>query len=271
MNKTTLYTDISTVYLSAFDKESNEIVEDDITREHAPNGDYIDIVGLYEEYPVVKIIYNTMTWGTNTEGEKSHLTVAEYNFETKNYLETSLLNENGSFSEENTNSSHAKNNDIQIINHYGENVYEGEGTANTYIYNFVEDSFSSLENSSVNYFVGNRNQLFALENVNDEVYLREFNQTGQEVINEVVLNSEFLLDLQEGHPFIITEIINNQLFIIQTPMPETQESGIPPSKLQVFDIETGENLLFGEFEYDNNSEFDAPQGMINAIGQMSDF
>ncbi len=35
MNKTTLYTDISTVYLSAFDKESNDIVEDDITREHA--------------------------------------------------------------------------------------------------------------------------------------------------------------------------------------------------------------------------------------------
>ena len=271
MNETTLYTDTSTVYLSALDKESNEIVEDEVTREHAPDGDYIDIIGLHEEYPVVKILYNTTTWGTNTEGEKSHLTVGEYNFETKNYSETSLINENGSFSGENTNTSLAKNNDIQIINHYGNNVYEGEGTANSYIYNFAEDSFSPLENSPVNYFVGNNNQLFTLENVDDEVFLREFNQTGQEVINEVALNAEFPLDLQGEYPFIIKKIINNQLFVIQTPMPETQGPEIPPSELYVFDIETGENLLFGKFEYDNNSEFDAPQGMIDAIGQMSDF
>ena len=88
------YMNHSTVYLNALNKETNESTENEIARENYPDGDYVNIVGMYEEYPVVKILYNTSTWNMDT-GEKSKLTVGEYNFETKDYSENSLLNEDG--------------------------------------------------------------------------------------------------------------------------------------------------------------------------------
>lgn len=269
--------DASAVYLSILNKENNEIVKDKVKRENYPEADQVEIVGMYEEYPVVKILYSTSTWAIDYSDEKGNLSVGEYNFETKNYTETSLLSENGMFYDYNSNVYNAKNNEIQIITHDRNdyyNEYEETNEANdptAYIYNFVENSLTPLKDPTVDYFIGNSNQLFALKVEGDETFLRQYNQTGEEVENEVLLNLETPINLYEEYPPLIAEIIDDQLFIVQSTMPEAPTQKILPSILQVFDVHSGENLLTGKINYDTASEVNATEGYVHSIGQMSDF
>src|SRR5699024_8204615 len=61
MNDVNYYVDYSTVYLSTLNKETNEMIEDTIQRESELDSDNISIIGMYEEYPVVKILYSIST------------------------------------------------------------------------------------------------------------------------------------------------------------------------------------------------------------------
>lgn len=273
-NETNYAIDTSTVYLNALNKETNEMVEDEVNRQDHPDGDYINIIGMYEEYPTVKIIYDISTWHSNNTGEKSHLTVGEYNFETKNYSETALLNEEGNFSGFGSDRDNAKNNDLQLIQFHETEIYDEmnpPSQPSTYLYDFVEDKLSPLENSTANYFIGNENQLFALENEGEEVFLREYSQTGEEVINEVALDLETPLNLNAGYPSLLTEVSDNQLVIVQSAVAEMPNQEVQPTDVQVFDIRTGESLLTGTIDFDPESEVNPTEAVINAIGQMSDY
>lgn len=272
------YMNHSTVYLNALNKETNESTENEIARENYPDGDYVNIVGMYEEYPVVKILYNTSTWNMDT-GEKSKLTVGEYNFETKDYSENSLLNEDGGFSEYGTTPYSLKNNELQIIHHYENETYNttnapnvqiNPSVPNAYVYDFVEDTLLPLENSKTNYFVGNGNQLYTLEN-EEEVLLREHDQTEQKIINEIPLEFDFSLNLQEEYPTFLTEVVNDQLFVIQNEADKNNGMSLLSSNFQVFDIHSGESLLTGKIDYDTESEVNATEATINLVGSMSDF
>jgi len=273
MNDVNYYVDYSTVYLSTLNKETNEMIEDTIQRESELDSDNISIIGMYEEYPVVKILYSISTWASESNGEKSKLTIGEYNFETKTYSEDSLLNEEGSFYEHNSNSYNVKNNKIQIIdysgNEYEENEIPSEPTV--YIYNFVEDTLSPFETTATNSFIGNQDQLYTLENEGEKIFLRHYDQTGEEIQNEVLLENEFPLNLYEGERILLSEIINNQLFIVQSAVDEISGQEVLPTDLQVFDLHSGESLLTGKIEYDKDSKVNATEGYIYSINQKSNF
>ena len=271
------FVDASTVHLNILNKETNEEISEKVEREHYPEGDQVNLVGLYEEYPVVKILYTTTSWNPEYSVEKSNLSVGEYNLETKNYKETSLMNENGDFYDYNSNFYKAKNNKIQIINYSPYVVYDeheeinDSNGATSYLYNFVEDTFTPLKDSMAKYFIGNDNQVFSLTNEGEELILRQYNQTGEKVEQETVLDNESPINLYEEDLYSITEIIDDQLFIAQSATDERSNQGIPPTDLQVFDLHSGEKLLTGKIEYDTDSEVNALEGYIHSIGQMSDY
>ena len=267
------YIDSSTVYLSTLNKETNEIIEDTVKRENYPDGDHINIVGMYEEYPVVKILYSVSTWNVDHSGEKSSLTVGEYNFETKDYSENSLLNEDGSLYEYASTAYNAKNNEMQIIHHYGNDTYENTNTPSepsAYVYNFVEDTLSPLETTTANYFIGNNNELYTLENEGEDIFLRQYDQTEQEIENEVALETEFPLHLYSEYP-LLTEVIDDQLFVVQSAADEMSGQGALPTDFQVFDMHSGENLLTGKIAYNTDSEVNITEATILSLFQKSDF
>ncbi|SHE66745.1 hypothetical protein SAMN02745249_00881 [Atopostipes suicloacalis DSM 15692] len=271
------YVDASTVHLNILNKETNEEISEKVERENYPEGDQVDIVGLYEEYPVVKILYTTTSWNSEYSVEKSNLSVGEYNLETKNYKETSLLNDNGNFYDYSSNFYKAKNNKIQIINYYPYNVYDepeetnGSNGPTSYLYHFVEDTFIPLKDSMAKYFIGNDNQVFSLTNEGEELILRQYNQTGEKVEQETVLDNEFPISLYEEDQYPIVEVINDRLFIAQSATDEISDQKILPTDLQVFDLHSGESLLTGKIDYDTASEVNALEGYIDSIGKMSDF
>lgn len=273
LNDSEYYVDTSTVYLSALDKETNEVTEDIVKREKDFNGDYINIIGMYEEYPVVKILYSTSTWTPDRPGEKSNLSVGEYNFETKNYSEHSLLSKDGGFYEYGSSSYIAKNNEIQIIQHYGNEVYEttASNETGTYVYSFVEDTLSPLDPTTTNYFIGNSNQLYTLEYEGEEVLLKQYDQTGQELKTEVVLDPESPLHLNGEYPELLAEIIDDQLFVIQNAVAEIDNQGVKPTDFQVFDLYSGESLLTGKINYNKNSEVTITEAAILSLAQKNDF
>ena len=266
ISDTNYFVDNSTIYLNALNKETKETVEDTIQRESDPASDSVNIIGMHEEYPVVKILYSTSTWTTDSLGEKSNLSVGEYNFETKTYSEESLLNEEGSFYAYNSDPYNIKNNKVQIIRHDG-----NEDHPTAYIYNFIEDTLSPFQTTATNSFVGNKDQLYTLENEGEEILLRQYDQTGQKIENEVALENELPLNFYEEEAILLSEVINDQLFIVQSTINERLEQDIPPTKLQVFDLHSGKNLLTGKIEYDTDSKVNATEGYIHSIGQMSDF
>src|SRR5699024_3685988 len=169
------YVDASTVHLNILNKETNEEISEKVERENYPEGDQVDIVGLYEEYPVIKILYTTTSWNSEYSVEKSNLSVGEYNLETKNYKETSLLNDNGNIYDYNSNFYKAKNNKNQIINYYPYNIYDKPEETNrsngptSYLYHYVEDTFIPLKDSMAKYLNRNDNQVFSLTNEGEEL------------------------------------------------------------------------------------------------------
>src|SRR5699024_11175310 len=239
------FVDASTVHLNILNKETNEEISEKVERENYPEGDQADIVGLYEEYPVVKILYTTTSWNPEYSVEISKLSFGEYNLETNNYKETSLLNENGDFYDYISNFYKAKNNKIQIINYSPYVVYDeheeinDSNGATSYLYNFVEDTFTPLKDSMAKYFIGNDNQVFSLTNEGEELILRQYNQTGEKVEQETVLDNEFPISLYEEDQYPIVEVINDRLFIAQSATDEISDQKILPTDLQVFDLHSG--------------------------------
>lgn len=263
----------STLCLKTLNKETNEIVEDTVQRESELNSDSINIISMYEEYPVIKILYNLSTWPSETTGEKSKLTIGEYNFETKAYSEETLLSEEGSFYDANSNLYNAKNNKLQIIYRFGSESEEFEDSAEptAYIYNFIEGTLSPFETTATSSFVGNQDQVYTLENEGEQVLLRHYNQTGQEIENEVILENSFPLNLYGDETVLLAEVINDQLFIVQSAVEELHEQDISPTDLQIFDLHSGESLLTGKIEYDTEHEVNAIEGQIYSIDQLSAF
>src|SRR5699024_7950596 len=191
------------IYLNALNKETKETVEDTIQRESDPASDSVNIIGMHEEYPVVKILYSTSTWTTDSIGKKSNLSVGEYNFETKTYSEESLLNEEGSFYAYNSDPYNIKNNKVQIIRHDG-----NEDHSTTYIYNCIQDALYPFQPTATNCFVGNKGQLYTLDNEGEEILLRQYDQTCQQSENEVDLENELPLNFYEEEAIILSEVIN---------------------------------------------------------------
>src|SRR5699024_2267660 len=159
-----------------------------------------------------------------------------------------LLNDNGNIYDYNSNFYKAKNNKIQIINYYPYNIYDepeetnGSNGPTSYLYHFVEDTFTPLKDTMAKYFIGNDNQVFSLTNEGEELILRQYNQTGEKVEQETVLDNEFPISLYEEDQYPIVEVINDQLFIAQSATDEISDQKILPTDLQVFDLHSGESL-----------------------------
>ena len=101
--------------------------------------------------------------------------------------------------------------------------------------------------------------------------LREHDQTEQKIINEIPLEFDFSLNLQEEYPTFLTEVVNDQLFVIQNEADKNNGMSLLSSNFQVFDIHSGESLLTGKIDYDTESEVNATEATINLVGSMSDF
>src|SRR5699024_10276001 len=138
-------------------------------------------------------------------------------------------------------------------------------------YNFIEDTLSPFQTTATNSFVGNKDQLYTLENEGEEILLRQYDQTGQKIENEVSLENELPLIFYEEEAILLSEVINDQLFIVQSTISVRLEQDIHPKKLQVFDLHFGINLLYGKIVYFIYSKVIATEVYIYSIGKKIDF
>lgn len=260
-------TNHSTVYFKALNKATNELIEDKVTRNNAKEGDSVSVIGMYEEYPVIKVLYHTDIWSQGTNQDTSILTAAEYNFETKNYTEVTVENMEGDFSSYNQNLYGADNNQIEMINHVS--FENGDSNSNQYyLYNYTDNSFTLLEADKKHYFIQN-NQIYSLAEEEQGVILSTHNQKGDEVLQETTLNIKRPIDTKMDYPFLNTEVIDNKLYVVQSQAADGTPKLLPTS-IQVFDIETGEQLLVGEITFNAAQEINAYEVIVDEVGQMSD-
>lgn len=261
------YIDYSTVYFSAIDKETNKLVADKVNRGKVKEGDHISVIGMYEEYPVIKAIYHTDIWTQNTNEDTSILTIAEYNFETKTYTEETIENMEGDFYAYSFNPHGADNNQLQIITH-NSLKNGGVNTPSYYVYNYADNTFTPLEESNRHYFVEN-GQLYSLEGDGQKYVLKTYNQKGDKVVQETNLDVEIPLMLMTDYPLLNTEIIDNRLYIVQSQLTDSAID-VQPTPFQVLNIESGESLLMGEIQFNPESKVNATEVIIDEIGNISE-
>ncbi|HLR91799.1 MAG TPA: hypothetical protein VK048_01955 [Atopostipes sp.] len=255
----------NTVYLRAMNKETDEVIEDRVEREQYREGDHVYVLGLYEEYPTIKVLYQTELWEDTPGNETSILSIGEYNFETKNYTENTLLEESGGFYSYNLDPYQSQNKEIHLLSNPSSTSQES-----LFVFNYLDHTLTPLEDSNKHFFVGEDSQLYALEQ-EDEMYLREYNQTGEEVIFEIALELEVPIDVYTEYPQIVASIQDGKLYIAQSKYAENHGEKALPTPFQVLDVESGENLLTGKIEYDTENVINATSGVIEEIGEVADY
>lgn len=253
----------SAVYLRTMNKETHELIEDRVEREQYKEGDQVVVLGLYEEYPSIKVLYQTEIWEDLPGKETSILSIGEYNFETKTYTENSLLDESGGFYSYNLNPFSSKNKEIHLL--ANPNTTSAE---NLFVFNYNDHTLTPLDDSNKHYFVGEDSQLYALEQ-EEEMYLREYNQTGEEVIFETVLDLEVPIDIYTEYPQVVASIQDGKLYVAQSKYAENHGEKALPTPFQILNAESGESLLTGEIEYDTENVINATDGVIEEIGKVA--
>lgn len=251
------------LHLSLYEKETEEIHSTIINRSKEMQEDFIDVIGIYEDYPTIKLLLSANNWPNNYEEGTSRVLLGEYNFETKVYNEKELIEKEGSFFADYV----SPNQKAVLFNHYSESE---EGN---YLLDYDSGVLTSLETEGKVLLLDEESNLFALADNEGQSVLQTYDMLdggGLEAVQEVALATAFDLTLnQEEFALIEAKLIGDYLYVIQNQENFESNGEVLPALIQVFNRSTGENALNGLIQFDEKNEVQARSGFIDSIGQLS--
>lgn len=251
------------LHLSLYEKETEEIHSTIINRSNEMQEDSIDVIGIYEDYPTIKLLLSANNWPNNYEEGTSRVLLGEYNFETKVYNEKKLIEKEGSFFADYV----SPNQKAVLFNHYSESE---EGN---YLLDYDSGVLTSLETEGKVLLLDEESNLFALADNEGQSVLQTYDMLdggGLEAVQEVALATAFDLTLnQEEFALIEAKLIGDYLYVIQNQENFESDGKVLPASIQVFDRTTGENVMSGSIRFDEKYEVQVRSGFIDSIGQLS--
>lgn len=265
-NEHNYYLDGEKVYLNILDKESGEIEEEIITRDDAPVGDHIEIIGMYEKFPTMKFVYHTTNWNEQTGFQGTSISLGEYNIETKTYSEELLLNNEGDFGTYSDETTLLENQDKQLFTYFDYSLHDYQ----VYVLDYTTNEFSAFDHEDKKYTIANDGSLYSVGTTVGETTLTQYGESIDEVIQEVTLEHPVSDHLSDEQAALEMEVIDNKLYVVHSTINYDETTKVSPSDVQVFDVETGERLTHAKVHYDEKNEVNAFSGNIVKIGHRTD-
>ena len=267
--------DLKQLNLQILNKDTDEIESDEISRTENVKGDFSNIFSIQEEFPIVRVLFSITDWGSHNSEEVSTLLLGEYNFETKNYSEEVIKKADGDFQLDDNQDFVSDNRTQTLLTFYPSgNATEAEGHIDevtdtdsdeqTLLANLVDSEVTQLDGNK-KYLTTENNELFSLEFENNSEALNKYDAQGEEIVDKIPLDITGDVDPLDSEQLLISNIIDDKLFIFQSNMPMNNR-GLDPTEFQVFDIQTGEEISAGEIKFDSK-ELSASEVFISEIGK----
>ena len=256
------YSDIySRLYLRALNKETNEIIEDEITRNAGSNVYYASIYGVYEKYPEISLLLETRAGGPrdNYDTDNRTYSLVSYNFETKSITEEILL-ETQDYLGTMLYSIIHKNQSRQVF--YSADSITQE--PRTYIMNYETGQLTELETAYTGLFVSDDNRLY---HIADDT-LVEIDEEGT-VVNEVDLSEDYKelknIDFESSIHYIYAD----KLFVLSNDYSDDYDENLPikPTDLAIFNVSTGDLITEAQFTYGKTNQMGAWNVNIESISK----
>lgn len=256
------YSDIySRLYLRALKKETNEIIEDEITRNAGSNVYYASIYGVYENYPEISLLLETRAGGPrdNYDRDNGTYSLVSYNFETKNMTEEILLETQDYL--ETTLYSMVHKNQLRQVFYSIDSITE---EPRTYIMNYETGQLTELETANTGLFVSDDNRLY---HIADDT-LVEIDEEGT-VVNEVDLSEDYKelknIDFESSIHYIYAD----KLFVLSNDYSDDYDENLPikPTDLAIFNVSTGDLITEAQFTYGETNQMGARNVNIESISK----
>ena len=256
------YSDIySRLYLRALNKETNEIIEDEITRNAGSNVYYASIYGVYENYPEISLLLETRAGGPrdNYDTDNGTYSLVSYNFETKSITEEILL-ETQDYLGTMLYSMVHKNQSREVF--YSADSITQE--PRTYIMNYETGQLTELETAYTGLFVSDDNRLY---HIADDT-LVEIDEEGT-VVNEVDLSEDYKelknIDFESSIHYIYAD----KLFVLSNDYSDDYDENLPikPTDLAIFNVSTGDLITEAQFTYGEINQMGAWNVNIESISK----
>ena len=256
------YSDIySRLYLRALNKETNEIIEDEITRNAGSNVYYTNIYGVYEKYPEISLLLETRAGGPRDHYDTDNGTysLVSYNFETKSITEEILL-ETQDYLGTMLYSMVHKNQSRQVF--YSADSITQE--PRTYIMNYETGQLTELETAYTGLFVSDDNRLY---HIADDT-LVEIDEEGT-LVNEVYLSEDYKelknIDFESSIHYIYAD----KLFVLSNDYSDDYDENLPikPTDLAIFNVSTGDLITEAQFTYGKTNQMGAWNVNIESISK----
>ena len=256
------YNDIySRLYLRALNKETNEIIEDEITRNAGSNVYYVSIYGVYENYPEINLLLETRAGGPRDHYDTDNGTysLVSYNFETKSITEEILL-ETQDYLGTMLYSIIHKNQSRQVF--YSADSITQE--PRTYIMNYETGQLTELETAYTGLFVSDDNRLY---HIADDT-LVEIDEEDT-LVNEVYLSEDYKelknIDFESSIHYIYAD----KLFVLSNDYSDDYDENLPikPTDLAIFNVSTGDLITEAQFTYGETNQMGAWNVNIESISK----
>lgn len=256
------YSDIySRLYLRALNKETNEIIEDEITRNAGSNVYHASIYGVYENYPEIRLLLETRAGGPrdNYDRDNGTYSLVSYNFETKNMTEEILLETQDYL--ETTLYSMVHKNQLRQVFYSIDSITE---EPRTYIMNYETGQLTELETANTGLFVSDDNRLY---HIADDT-LVEIDEEGT-VVNEVDLSEDYKelknIDFESSIHYIYAD----KLFVLSNDYSDDYDENLPikPTDLAIFNVSTGDLITEAQFTYGETNQMGARNVNIESISK----
>lgn len=256
------YSDLySRLYLRALNKETNEIIEDEIARNAGSNVYYASIYGVYEKYPEISLLLETRAGGPRDHYDTDNGTysLVSYNFETKSITEEILL-ETQDYLGTMLYSMVHKNQSREVF--YSADSITQE--PRTYIMNYETGQLTELETAYTGLFVSDDNRLY---HIADDT-LVEIDEEGT-VVNEVDLSEDYKelknIDFESSIHYIYAD----KLFVLSNDYSDDYDENLPikPTDLAIFNVSTGDLITEAQFTYGKTNQMGAWNVNIESISK----
>lgn len=248
--------------LSIMNKETKEIVEETVQRDNNSRVLYVEIAGIYESYPEVHVLINARNYvETNSYSEESHLSLVSYNFETKNMTEKTLLKEE----EYIDSASYNRSKPNQPVQLFLSSDYDTQ-IDQVYLVDYVKGEIHNWKSNGGTYLLSDDNRIYnVIENK-----LTEYDETGQNIINEISLATDFKNGrdnfFANGQPYIL----DDKLFYLSNDYSTSNEVGatkFKPTHVVVYDMASGEILTEVQFDFEGTTQVGAMDAGVDFIGK----
>ena len=251
----------SRLYLRALNKETNEIIEDEITRNAGSNVYYASIYGVYEKYPEISLLLETRAGGPRDHYDTDNGTysLVSYNFETKSITEEILL-ETQDYLGTMLYSMVHKNQSRQVF--YSADSITQE--PRTYIMNYETGQLTELETAYTGLFVSDDNRLY---HIADDT-LVEIDEEDT-LVNEVYLSEDYKelknIDFESSIHYIYAD----KLFVLSNDYSDDYDENLPikPTDLAIFNVSTGDLITEAQFTYGETNQMGAWNVNIESISK----